>query len=99
MPDERAALVPVHELARQSHAPAGLSSKAEIEQAARPAGARPGAAGGVEQRLLEAAGPSGRRTADQRLLDAQMVAVAGCFRDLTTSPLQVRARVEGWGQG
>ena len=99
MPGERAALVPARELARHSHAPAALSSKAEIEQVARPAGGRPGAPGGVEQRLLDAAGPSGRRTADQRLLDAQMVAVAGCFRDLTTSPLQVRARVEGWGQG
>ena len=49
----------------------------------------------LTERRPDAAGPSGRRTADQRLLDAQMVAVAGCFRDLTTSPLQVRARVEG----
>ena len=41
MPGERAALVPARELARQSHAPASLSSKAEIEQVARPAGGSP----------------------------------------------------------
>ena len=84
-PGERAGLVPTQELTRRSSTPnVSTTAKLELEQVARPGGARPGPGGGGAEH-------AGRRAAEQRLFSAQMVAVAGCFRDLTTSPLQVAA--------